>query len=394
MSPRHYVCSDIHLGLPISQSSFFYERLVPGLREGDTLILLGDILDFWISAHEIQHETVLDNWKDLYDCLVGLKDRGVAVHYVPGNHDSFVFYTESGQVEDFEWSRWLFKICGTFERLYQETAKHRLAALCDIHYPFYRATLGGTKYLFTHGHWVEFMWKVLAGDVEKGRADRRLPKFSVVAKALMTCAVHAHASGIRRFFNRYLDNDDAFELTRRVEDVSYCILAETLAREPAGGAWSADPKQMPGSQDMGRLHEKLSSAIRTEFPEGQAPRAPAAPSRDRKACMERGKQLLERWLRADPPAEQVDRFKTLLLAQTGASNYTLRRTGGRTTATYQDLVTFADFDVLVFGHFHRPRFSNSAVDEGCMLQNPKNTTIKTYLVIEPNGLMNPTWLRP
>lgn len=384
---RYYVCSDIHLGLPISQSDFFYRTFIPRLQAGDTLILLGDILDFWISSHEIQFQQVVINWKDLHDCLTKVKARGVNIKYVPGNHDSFVFYTESRDVKDFDWSKWVFKFCNVFHNLYDQTQSFRLASLCDIHYPFHKVKIGHTKYLFTHGHWIELMWKILSGDPEKGAPEGRLPKFWVVAKALMTCIVHSNAPDLRRVFTKHLDHDDAFELTRRVEDVSYCILADVLRKNRGVGTWGPGANESPRVEEMEHLAKEMSDAFQKDITDVNSGNL----TRDRQACIDRGRKLLEQWLNEDSPADQVDRVKTALLRQPGAYNYTIRRSGETATVTYEDLVTFSDFDVLVFGHFHRPRFSHTAIDEGCMLQYPKNTTIQSYLVIEPDGTAVPSW---
>ncbi|MBI4001232.1 MAG: metallophosphoesterase [Nitrospira defluvii] len=364
------------MGLPASEGDFFYNNFIPLIRSGDTLVLLGDILDYWISAKEIQQSTVLNNWRDLYDCLSRLRKSQVAVEYIPGNHDAFVFYTECGDVDDFFWSTWLFENCGTFRSLRDETRERRLSRVCDIHYPFFRKVIGRRNVLFTHGHWIDLAWRILAGDAGRLVEGRRLAKFWVVAKALNTCLVYKYASDIRRVFNQYLDDEDIFELTRRAEDVSYCILAEMLI---------SCGSSVPGELAFTQASQEMDKAFQ-EFVRGHE-------TRDRRACRERGRQLLEEWMRDDPPATQVDRVRDALQRQSDAYSYSLYRDGqGRgTKVKYTPLSELADFDALVFGHFHKPRAGASVCDDGCMLTNPSNKKVQTFLVIEPDGHFVPSW---
>ena len=381
---RHFVCSDVHLGLPFSREDFFYKDFLPRLQPGDELILLGDILDYWISARDVQLSTAVDSCKDLHNRLVILKRNGIKIKYIPGNHDSFVFYVESRTVPDFYWSEWLFQHCEIFNELHSATREYRLSEVCDIHYPFYRVQIGQKSILFTHGHWVELTWRILAGDVQRFIPVRRLPKFWVVAAALNTCLVHKYADSIRRLYNRYIDHDDAFELTRLAEDISYCVLAEALNDRAVRNTWAGRrPTDVPDNNAIGEMYERQDIAFQQEL-DGYE-------TRTRRACKERGKKLLQQWLREDPPTEQVTKVKRALNSQRYAYNYAITSENGKTKVAYEELSHLANFDVLIFGHFHKPRFVANACDDGCMLQNPRTRTVETFLIIEDDGQLVPSW---
>src|SRR5229473_4151148 len=93
---RHFVCSDIHLLYGAADEKSFKQLL--DRCENDHLVLLGDVLDFWIDESDPKRLKFVETyWKKLYEWLEPLKarDRNVHIHYVPGNHDSFVFTLEA-----------------------------------------------------------------------------------------------------------------------------------------------------------------------------------------------------------------------------------------------------------------------------------------------------------
>ena len=84
----HYFVSDVHAGLeldgvPVRSG----ERLVGWLDavapDADAIYLLGDIFDFWFEYKRIApagHESVLHKFREL-------SERGIGLHFFPGNHD-------------------------------------------------------------------------------------------------------------------------------------------------------------------------------------------------------------------------------------------------------------------------------------------------------------------
>jgi len=83
-----YIFSDAHLGAGSAQEEEAkiskIESLFALVREdGDKLIILGDLFDFWF---EYKHAIVKDHFHILH-LLHELSQSGIAVDYVSGNHD-------------------------------------------------------------------------------------------------------------------------------------------------------------------------------------------------------------------------------------------------------------------------------------------------------------------
>ena len=98
----YYFASDIHLGLKVGQTHATRERLfVRWLDEvsadAEAIFLVGDVFDFWYEYRRV----VPKGFTRLLGKLSELTDRGVAVHFFPGNHDLWAFdylQTECGVV--------------------------------------------------------------------------------------------------------------------------------------------------------------------------------------------------------------------------------------------------------------------------------------------------------
>ena len=83
-----YIFSDAHLGANDSDKeqqkvSKIVELFGKVQADGDRLIILGDLFDFWF---EYKHAIPKDHHRVLF-LLQGLLDRGVTIDYVSGNHD-------------------------------------------------------------------------------------------------------------------------------------------------------------------------------------------------------------------------------------------------------------------------------------------------------------------
>jgi Calcineurin-like phosphoesterase len=87
------VSSDVHLGTRYSNHEEFYDWL-KSRPPGQTVVLLGDILDFWIFSRLDRQDSfvnrIVAEWERLWNVLSKLNAKGTELHYVPGNHDAFV----------------------------------------------------------------------------------------------------------------------------------------------------------------------------------------------------------------------------------------------------------------------------------------------------------------
>jgi len=81
------ICSDVHLeDLPEGQANL--KDFVAFLKDIDAeefnrLILLGDLFDFWFEYRHV----IFSGYFDVLRALADLRDRGVELHLVCGNHD-------------------------------------------------------------------------------------------------------------------------------------------------------------------------------------------------------------------------------------------------------------------------------------------------------------------
>jgi UDP-2,3-diacylglucosamine hydrolase len=83
-----YIFSDAHLGSGPPdkevEKAKQIERLFELVRaDGDRLVILGDLFDFWF---EYKHAIPKDQHRVLF-LLYGLRERGITIDYLGGNHD-------------------------------------------------------------------------------------------------------------------------------------------------------------------------------------------------------------------------------------------------------------------------------------------------------------------
>lgn len=97
----YYFASDIHLGLEAGTLSvaererLFVRWLDEVSADAEAIFLVGDVFDFWYEYKRV----VPRGFTRLLGKLSELSDRGVAVHFFPGNHDLWAFdylHTECG----------------------------------------------------------------------------------------------------------------------------------------------------------------------------------------------------------------------------------------------------------------------------------------------------------
>jgi len=87
-----YFISDVHLGAPALKNNKERELLFAKWLDdiGDDveeLYLMGDIFDFWYEYEKV----VPRGFTRILGRIANLTDRGIPVHYFPGNHDLWVF---------------------------------------------------------------------------------------------------------------------------------------------------------------------------------------------------------------------------------------------------------------------------------------------------------------
>lgn len=87
----YYFASDMHLGLGSREESLARERLLIAWLErvsadAKAIFLVGDVFDFWYEYRRV----VPKGFTRLLGALAGLTDRGVEIHFFPGNHDMWV----------------------------------------------------------------------------------------------------------------------------------------------------------------------------------------------------------------------------------------------------------------------------------------------------------------
>ena len=90
--------SDVHYkGLDDPNTPLLLRFLEKELQKGDTLVVVGDLFDLWIGYDHVVYAEYVPVLSKFYE----LKNLGVRVIYVEGNHDVFLgsFFTEKLGVE-------------------------------------------------------------------------------------------------------------------------------------------------------------------------------------------------------------------------------------------------------------------------------------------------------
>ena len=98
-----YCISDNHFSIinsehEISRHNKLFSLFNKIKSTGGTLVIGGDFFDFWFEFGKKTPEI----YQNVFDALSKLKDKGVDIHYVAGNHDYWNFgYFESTFVKSF-----------------------------------------------------------------------------------------------------------------------------------------------------------------------------------------------------------------------------------------------------------------------------------------------------
>ena len=88
---KYYFVADVHLGLPVGDTQqreqCFVAWLDRAAQDAKAIFLLGDIFDFWCEYKKV----VPKGFTRTLGKLAELTDRGIEIHFFPGNHDLWTF---------------------------------------------------------------------------------------------------------------------------------------------------------------------------------------------------------------------------------------------------------------------------------------------------------------
>lgn len=149
--------SDAHLKGLDDPNQDSVVRFLDGLERVDTLIILGDLFDFWTGFNEV----VRRNYLPVLESLIRLRKKGVEIIYLEGNHDFGMgsFFTDTLNA-----------------RVYPESA--------DV-------VLDGKRFYLAHGDMVH-----MTAGYRLWRGFLRSPIFRVAAKAATPKVVWNIALGV------------------------------------------------------------------------------------------------------------------------------------------------------------------------------------------------------
>ena len=415
-----YICSDIHIGRGGSRQDYLYSTLIPQIKKGDTLVLLGDIFDYWISSNIHGLEQLNAGWLKLIEKLKQLRNNGIEVIFVPGNHDSFIFYNEWNLAGSSP--RWL-------NRLYEQ--KTQFAKICDgttissplsdvatIHYPAFIKTFGRTNILFTHGHWTEQVWSFITNDptdpfIEDTRNTFLKTWASVKAHTIAFSYNHPDlmrqlflgvgklAEIIPYFLPEIMDERgggfggtiaprelDPFVDIRRTEDILFTVASDVYQDTDISFAMKDPTIENPESQT--HFSQKLKDQIHSQVASAEIDPIELLGQR-------RGRKLIPKWTRENnPDREWVYALQRMVNILTGEIKvFTIENRDNKESrlafpprATESDLPQAQKGNnslILIHGHYHLPRRGSLVIDEGCMLEFRPSFKITTYLKIDAAG---------
>ncbi|MEN9529904.1 MAG: hypothetical protein RI932_1777 [Pseudomonadota bacterium] len=101
---RLVVVSDVHMRTPEDPRTEMFCRFLDELHDCDTLVLLGDIFDF-INARQVFYHKL---WNKVFGRLKRIRESGVRVVFIEGNHDYGFEHRPCHQVRE------CFDFCGDF----------------------------------------------------------------------------------------------------------------------------------------------------------------------------------------------------------------------------------------------------------------------------------------
>jgi len=367
-SQRVFVCSDVHLGTNGAARREFDEFLA-ACGNGDALILLGDILDCWIdgTTNEENLVEITAQWKRLYARLMSVKKEGVEIHYVPGNHDPFVFTLHShGHVA---WSRDIREASEFIAKLDDAVmTRYPLTNVATIHYPLLQLIIDGKPWLFTHGHVHQKIWHLMGTANDLSGIQNEYSWLHAYWSALASAGAYKFREGLRQI---YINAEFGKKPESFLNDVGLLITHEVLHAANESGFLRAQ-----AWEDIGKLADE---AFRRYTQENDT------------ALITKVKRGLERLREATLKRDLIsvrDDTRQWIQDNRGQDNYSCRfnTREARIVCEPEPVSKFEGFVNFVCGHFHIPEMKRvpspegpMCADSGALLVSPE--TIRTVLQI-------------
>ena len=358
------MCSDVHLGMNSTDEDGF-NALLDRCGGDDKLVLLGDILDFWFDLSNEQERLnyIISYWEKLFKKLGALKKErpDIEIHYIPGNHDSFVFLLETGQA--FPWATTVLKRYPALDRVREATRKYPLATVANIHYSFFKLNMENTRVLLTHGHADHWLWQLISGYPEPR------PYLWAFLTSLTTAYAHKYAYALRRVAKI---GENGFVLGWRVQDIGFKITNSLLnAYYQAGLRIEDDPDHFADRLEVAfRIYCQIAGEVTWAD----------------EIHLYHGLQEIDQFMQDASLVETRDKTRAYLKRDCGSCNYTVRynEPGELVQIEHEDFSNFEQFDKFVCGHFHKARGEekDDCYDAGCFLYWGSTST---FLQINPDG---------
>lgn len=366
---RCWVVSDVHLGIGSGNDGAFV-TLLDACEKGDRLILLGDILDFWIHLERNAdlEAAVAAQWRLLHERLSDLRDRGVLVTYVPGNHDMFVFLLEG--MGKLDWCSTLVARCQSLKTIHESLLDYPLSSVCEIVYPFVKLEFNGLSTLLTHGHAHELQWHFLTGNPYE---NNMIVAFIQTASTVMA---YRFARQLRGLFNVALNSPT--DWVRYTTDVAMSITNKHL------NAFSGQSPRLNTNQRRAQFVDDLVLEFERQ-----------TSSYDRSGVqgieLRRAFDQLEQWSES-PVAEIRAETESYLAKNPSGLNFRIwESTGGQPVMSTDLFQNIGPFDQFLCGHYHMPRDQHPDYDGGCLLRPGPTACMlitKYGKIVRPTGLFD------
>jgi UDP-2,3-diacylglucosamine hydrolase len=89
------VISDVHLRSPDDQTTALFLHTLKNIDHVDAIFLLGDIFDFFAATNFF-----FKMWENVFSAFRSLKEKGIAVYFIEGNHDFGFEYSKDSFLKD------------------------------------------------------------------------------------------------------------------------------------------------------------------------------------------------------------------------------------------------------------------------------------------------------
>ncbi|MCL6714188.1 metallophosphoesterase [Pseudomonas sp. R2.Fl] len=354
------IASDVHLGTSASQRESFFEWLKQR-KSGEEVVLLGDILDFWIygkrDTDSILLRRIQIEWVSLWNELNRLKNAGVRFHYVPGNHDAFVWFIEAAPY--LKWGPPLMEKTPLFRTLREMTSQCRLSHVASIHYPYLEISVAERAILLTHGHF-DTAWDWISHISETGSGCR------VAMTTITTSLAHKHSRKLRRLVNEV----EWLRRTHGIEDVSIAITNSIIKTyQDIAARFEFEP---------GKLIDKIDKAMAVHFGN------PAELSEEDDQHIRDALLYLD-VQHASRNSDQLQSIYDRTIKGISSSkelNFTIgvSKRSATSPLSSKEFRSFHFPDALIVGHHHDPRDEPHVHDTGGFVGKHK-----TWLAIKPDG---------